>query len=283
MALEAPSVRTSAEGERCRLRVVLACDERLRAKARYTLDTLLMAAGIVAVHAPEPPATGEPWLLYGPAVELPTPSRCFHVQHAPAAWRYLDGASDGIFLRLPNGAVDPFPTEPAAARANSGISFDLVAAAFYFLSCWAERSAADGANSRSLHADSVFARHGVSMDVVDRYLQALLQGLESTCGLRTRAAARVARRRFLWCGLVARRRFSVGAPRGGLGPRCADAGPAPPATTRPWRRRPRARGIPDRPNPRARRILSTRRDHAPGAGDGRVIVLPGCGRALPSK
>ena len=234
---------------------MLTCDERLRAKARYTLDTLLMAAGIVAVHAPEPPATDEPWLLDGPAVELPTQSRRFHVPHAPAAWRYLDGAIDGDFLRLPNGAVDPFPTELAGARADSGISFDLVAAAFYFLSCWAERSAGGGAKSRSLHADSVFARHGVPMDVVDRYLQNLLQGLESTCGMGQALPP-------AWPGgasysvvLSHDVDSSVGAARETLGSVAAGFGPAPSATKRPWRRRPWTRHIPDRPYPRVRRVL----------------------------
>jgi hypothetical protein len=164
------------------LHVVYRCDAAFVNKARYVFDTLLMARDIAVVHSMEPPTKG-PWIQYGGGSgEMASNKLCMVISHAPQAWNYLSSSGQAD-LQLVNGL--PALTVPAAdqTRPNApGIEFDLAASAFFFLSSWAERSGAgDGVMRRHMHADSVFVQSGVPQDIVDRYLDVLVEQLDGLC------------------------------------------------------------------------------------------------------
>jgi hypothetical protein len=157
--------------------VVLRCNRSVARRARYVIDTLLLAARVPACHADEPPPEG-PWILYAPAAEASTASqRCLHIWHDPAAWDRLDGSAQ--IERAQPGDDNPalvFAERSRTRAHGAAIDFDLPANAFYFLSSWAERRG--GAARRQLYATSEFARLGIAQDIVDRYLAHLLDRLK---------------------------------------------------------------------------------------------------------
>lgn len=162
------------------LTIVIGCDDRWAPKARYVLDTLLMAAGIPAVHSDSPPAHG-PWLLYAPSRSpWPRSDACLAVAHCPSAWSILQGeAGVGASARI-DGLPVVLPERAEGFDPTSNIDFDLVANAFYFLASLPERSRR-AASSRQLHANSVYARLGIPQDIVDRYLARLVERLHMLC------------------------------------------------------------------------------------------------------
>lgn len=164
------------------LPIVLSCDQRFRRKAAYVFDTLLMAAGIPAIYVAEPPSCG-PWLSYGPPPDAPEPrTRCLVFGHSPVSWDYLSRSHDPSAASLAEGLTAIFPHRAPHATAAEDIAFDLIANAFYFLSSWSERLTRPDGNSRRLYADSVFARLAVPQDIVDQYLQRLVERVNGLCG-----------------------------------------------------------------------------------------------------
>jgi hypothetical protein len=164
------------------LHVVYRCDEALFRKARYVFDTLLIARDIPVIHSAQPPETG-PWIQYGGSRgEMASSKRCVNVLHQPQAWSYLSSSGQAALQPI-NGL--PALAAPVAHQSHASapdIAFDLAASAFFFLSSWAERSSAgDGARRRHMHADSVFAKSGVPQDIVDRYLDLLVEQLDALC------------------------------------------------------------------------------------------------------
>lgn len=151
--------------------VVVRCAEPIARKARYVLDTLLMAAGIEVELVHAPPAEG-PWLLYAPRAEdTSEASRCLHLAHDEAAWQLF--ASSGDVVKTIDYQGVPVVLAQGSERSAASIAFDLPANAFYFLSSWSERTVASAQGNRRLYAQSVFARLGVPQDIVDRYLDLL--------------------------------------------------------------------------------------------------------------
>jgi hypothetical protein len=146
-------------------------------KVRYVFDSLLMAAGVEVRYVCEPPDSG-PWLLYADAKPLSNAraASCIAMAHCPDAWRAFAERRD---IDAPPGKYGDLalmlPQRVAAFDTDTDIDFDLVANAFYFLSSWSERVQASSA--RRMYSDSVYARHGVAQDIVDRYLELLTDRL----------------------------------------------------------------------------------------------------------
>lgn len=164
------------------LSIVLACADGHVNRARYVLDTLLIARGIPVTYASHPPAEG-PWLLYGNVrADWSGMTRCVRLGYSPDAWARIDRRQDPTAVE----SLDSLPVVLAAAPVADAahpprFRFDIVANAFYFLASLSERKRRASAGSRSLYVDSVFARLGVPQDVVDRYLQRLAEALEEAC------------------------------------------------------------------------------------------------------
>jgi hypothetical protein len=168
------------------LPIVLECDDRVAPKVRYVFDTLLMAAGIGARFVAEPPAAG-PWLLYAPSRQWRDKPVVggVAIAHCPDAWSLFTEQRDAAASTTVEGLAAVFAQRQAGFDANSDVGFDIVANAFYFLSSWSERLQARR-GSRQLFADSVSSRLGTPQDIVDHYLERLvdrLQRLNSRLGL----------------------------------------------------------------------------------------------------
>lgn len=156
------------------LTLVVRCNERCSPRARYTLDTLLLAAGVPFVHAPEPAPDG-PSLIYAETAQNDAiAGRTLFVPCSASAWETMaPGRPGGTAPEL--GLPLPPPSGPVATHATS-LGFDLVASAFYFLSSWSERHSRAG-DTRHLYATSEYARLGIPLDIVDRYLAHLQDAL----------------------------------------------------------------------------------------------------------
>ena len=161
------------------LHIVLRCADEVRAKVRYVFDTLLMARGVSPIYSLHPPEAG-PWILYGPVKERPWPiDRCVAVAHCPAAWRLFDGQADAASAKTVDGLAAVLPERAAGFELPSDVGFDIVANAFYFLSSWSERVGPRSDQTRRMHANSVFVRLGVPQDIVDRYLDRIVELLSA--------------------------------------------------------------------------------------------------------
>ena len=162
------------------LRVVLRCRDGFLPKVRYVLDTLMCAAGVPVVYVAQPPADG-PWVFYG---EEPTGlgdlDRCVALPHLPQAWTLFDREGDVTNVERRDGLAVVLPQAPGQPD-GWALHFDVVANAFYFLSSWSERKGASRAGTRGLYAESVFERFGIEQDIVDRYLERLVAGIDGLC------------------------------------------------------------------------------------------------------
>jgi hypothetical protein len=141
-----------------------------------------MAAGIRTRYASEPPGEG-PWLLYTDSISEGE-TRCprgIAVAHCPGAWRLFDIGRDVVESSDVDGLPVVLPVTGVGFDRDRDVRFDLVANAFYFLASWSERVSGSNTGSRQLHAHSIFARLGLPQDIVDRYLECLLQRLGHLC------------------------------------------------------------------------------------------------------
>lgn len=163
------------------LPVVMRVADRHRRKARYVLDTLMMASGIGIRFRDSAPTSG-PWMLYSThCTEDEASERCLLLPYHDAAWNFFDGASDVEQASRSNGVEVVLPGLPPAIARTTDIGFDLLANAFYFLSSWSERRGHAASAERKLHSHSVFVRLGIDQDIVDRYLRLLQQRLAAFC------------------------------------------------------------------------------------------------------
>jgi hypothetical protein len=167
------------------LPILLECGDSVAPRVRYVFDTLMMAAGICVRYVSEPPATG-PWVHYGPHRPCQDNARrhAVAIAHCPSAWSLFAERRDAQTSTEVEGLAAVLPQTRDGFDAASDISFDIVANAFYFLASWSERLRPTG--SRQLYADSVFARLRIPQDIVDRYLERLvdrLQRLNARLGL----------------------------------------------------------------------------------------------------
>lgn len=161
--------------------VVLRCADRYASRARYTLETLLLAAGIPMEYRDEPPTRGH-WLLYGSNWEERDPrDGAVAIAHCPQAWDLFDGTNDVDRASEIDGLAVVLPPTCEAFAADAHVRFDLLANAFYFLSSWSERIARRPGETRTLFATSCFARLGLPQDIVDRYLSHLELRLHAAC------------------------------------------------------------------------------------------------------
>jgi hypothetical protein len=164
------------------LPIVLRCGETHVARVRYVLDTLLMASCIRTRYVSAPPDDG-PWLLYAASASEAEsrPSSCLLVAHCPSAWHLFDGVMDAEQSAEVDGLPVVLSSTGVGFNRDQDIRFDLVANAFYFLASWSERVNGNNSDGRQLHAHSVFTRLGLPQDIVDRYLECLLQRLSHLC------------------------------------------------------------------------------------------------------
>ena len=165
------------------LAILLRCAARLAPRVRYVFDTLLLTAGIPVVYVDEPPGAG-PWLLYAPdksAVPQAALVRCLAVAHSPEVWPLFDGAQDVEAARAVDGIATVFAQSSPQFDGSLDIRFDLAANAFYFLSSWSERVGRDKAQTRRMFSDTLHARGQVPQDIVDRYLDRLVQRVHALC------------------------------------------------------------------------------------------------------
>jgi len=171
-------LRPGTPGPRA-LPVLVECSAGVERRAKYALESLLMAAGILVEYVAEPPGSG-PWLLYSSANTLPhAQGGGLHVSHQPEAWARI--AAGGPLERpVPVDGVQVVLGKVGSPASQSGagdsIDFDLLANTFFFLSSAFERG---GASSRKLYGDSPFARLGVAQDIVDRYLALMRRHLDA--------------------------------------------------------------------------------------------------------
>lgn len=163
------------------LPVVLQVADRHQARARYVIDTLMMAAGVGVRFHDCAPSDG-PWLRYSEAPgEGAAFDRCLALPYRAEAWAFLEGTGDVTCASRVNGLDVVLPGLPARFASHGEIGFDLLANAFYFLSSWSERRGGAAPVGRQLHDASAFARLGVKQDVVDDYLRLLVQRLSALC------------------------------------------------------------------------------------------------------
>ena len=173
--------------------VLVRCDRALQRKVRYVFDTLLQAADLPARQVESVPDAG-PWIDYGssPHEDYRRHPGLF-VAHDPAAWRFLDGDVLPERAETVHGLPLVFAPRRDADRAPfgaGGISFDLAANAFYFLSSWAERRGDEAARAtRRSYATSEFSRLNIPQDIVDRYLLCLIDHLNGHIGPRSNGQA----------------------------------------------------------------------------------------------
>lgn len=152
------------------LTIVLRCGDDSR-KARYVFDTLLMAAGVHVTYATQPPAAG-PWLLYAASKrDQAALDRCLAVAYRAEAWRSCTQECDLQPVTWEQGVALVMAHKGAGFDTVNDIDADLVANAFYFLCSVHERGRAGA--SRQMYSNSVYARHGIAQDIVDRYLDVL--------------------------------------------------------------------------------------------------------------
>jgi hypothetical protein len=153
------------------LHIVLRCPARVGAKVRYVFDSLLLAIGVRALYAEKVPDVG-PYLLYAAApTKVDRVERCLFVPFSEQSWHFLEQADEVGAVE----SIDDLPVVLPHADLGYGglrVPFDIAANVFYFLSSWSERRS-KGRTSRQLHSQSTFARLGVPLNVVDRYLSCL--------------------------------------------------------------------------------------------------------------
>lgn len=170
-----------------RVPIVLRCADAFVPRARYVLDTFFMARDIPVAYVSEVPAEG-PWLLYGPASSATERAgSCLVIPHFPAAWEFdspraWSTRSQDQVPCLFGDVVD------GDARDGSKVRFDLLANAFFFLASWAERAAGKVRGTRGLYSESTFLLERVPQDVVDLYLEALMEAVSAVWGRSGRSA-----------------------------------------------------------------------------------------------
>ena len=159
------------------LYVVLRCSEELLPKVRYVFDTLLMARGVPIIYSAQPPSAGL-WLLYGPVKESPLRlDQCLAIAHHPHCWQFLEGRTDFTIAANVDGLAAVLPEKVAGFESPVDIPFDIAANAFYFLSSWSERVGSGGVRTRKLFSNSIFTRLGLPQNIVDQYLERVMQRL----------------------------------------------------------------------------------------------------------
>jgi hypothetical protein len=114
-------------------------------------------------------------LLYAEEKDESFPlSRAVSVAHHPSAWRLFEEGGDVRRAGRALGLSTVFDQVKPRFDGQADVPFDLIANAFYFLASWSERHASPN-GSRRLYSDSVFRRLGIPQDIVDRYLNCLIE------------------------------------------------------------------------------------------------------------
>ncbi len=141
-----------------------------------------MALGVPFAYCSQPPSTGL-WVMYGPADGIAgVCDRCLTIIHCPESWRFLDGGIDIEFATHIDGLSTIFPQRFVGLNSISpGIPFDIAANAFYFLSSWSERFGPNKGQPRRLYANSIFAGLDLQQDIVDHYLDRIINLLHALC------------------------------------------------------------------------------------------------------
>lgn len=200
-----PSVKSTESRnlpELQRIHLVLACDKTFRPKARYVMESFCKVLG-VELHVLDAPLAedvplpeGEPCVWYGPEDAVPADGDGRIVIRAAAdAPRFFAGTTpmaveDVTFVtwqgrRIPllfAQDVD-YPAEQLEIKlAKEGkafvLPFDLLASAFYFLSCWEETVIPyRDQHHRFLYRFSLASKLNVPDNIVDLYLDVFIDCL----------------------------------------------------------------------------------------------------------
>ncbi len=122
-------------------------------------------------------------MLYGPVRSDRTGTeRCVPIAYSSAAWDIFSSDRDVNRSVTIDRLPVVLPHGPDGDRSGGSLwDFDIIANAFYFLSSWSERLESSAGASRGLYRDSVFKRLQVPQDIVDRYMQSLLEALDLLC------------------------------------------------------------------------------------------------------
>jgi len=161
------------------LHIVLQCSESLLPKVRYVFDTLFMARGVPVVYSLQPPSSG-PWLLYSPVKETSYPiERCLAIAHRPESWQFFNSNADVETINTVDGLTTVFPETTVSFASPSDIPFDIASNAFYFLCSWSERFVLNKGMTRNMYSNSIFERLSIPQDIVDQYLNRLMNLLHA--------------------------------------------------------------------------------------------------------
>ena len=187
-----------------RVYLILKCEDRFAAKARYVFSTFCKVLGVDLVEVAEgiTPSDG-PIVFYGTGTDLHTSlPGPVHIHHAPEVPDFFTSHTPrrnrDVFFVSWNGRRVPFLFAPGPASMCGGyelgglvgrsldpqsdlskqlsadtvhMPYDLIGSAFYFLSCWEETVIPDrDQHGRFPYACSLAAQLDVSENIVDVYL-----------------------------------------------------------------------------------------------------------------
>ena len=187
-----------------RVHLVLACDETFRPKARYVMESFCKVLGL-DLHVAEAPLSGEaplphgePWIWYGPDDAIPAVGQeRIMIRAAADAPQFFAGEApmaveDVVFLSWRQKQIPVlFAQDPGSLtqeleieRRHGGdavtVPFDLLASAFYFLSCWEETVIPDrDQHRRFLYRSSLASKLQLDDNIVDLYLDVFIACLNA--------------------------------------------------------------------------------------------------------
>lgn len=174
-----------------KVNLFLECQDSFTAKARYVFSTFGKVLGLDLVEAEgDPTSASGPMVWYGPAAEMPaTVPGAIYIHASPQAAAFFAGqtprTSEAVTFTSWQGRRIPFLFEPEpvarpAERLDAylgdrfepvAMPYDLIASAFYFLSCWEETVIpVRDRHGRFSYAESLAAQLGLPENVVDLYL-----------------------------------------------------------------------------------------------------------------
>jgi hypothetical protein len=182
-----------------RVHLILRCKDQFRAKASYVFSTFCKVLGLDLVETVEDEPgldlSDGPTVWYGGATEVPATVPgliCIHA--SPSVSTFLTShdpylAQDVTFVSWKGRRV-PFLFAPGPSKNEQAeeldsllaggsdvirMPYDLIASAFYFLSCWEETVITDcDQHGRFLYARSLAAQLDLPENIVDVYLDLLI-------------------------------------------------------------------------------------------------------------
>jgi len=181
-------------------RVVLGCDEAFKKKAAYTFETFFQVLGLrISFSTVQEPTSDDIAIWYGrTAPELASRSLWIHASEDAArffqkrvpydlskAREFYAGGERSLALFYD----DRFGEDPSAVSSGDSrgrvIHVDIVASAFYFLSCWQEMTSSErDSHGRFPASASLQQKFGLlTTPIVNQYIELLRTELERLLGM----------------------------------------------------------------------------------------------------